>query len=93
MASLKYYNKNTNQWEYVSSGSSSDTNDILIDNTLTQAGQAADAKSVGDRLTEFEKKVNSNVFVADDGDGNINVEIFTSNISVADDGSGNITLF
>ena len=56
MASLKYYNKTTNQWEYVSSNSGS--SDILIDNTLTQAGQAADAKAVGDALAEKQPKGN-----------------------------------
>ena len=58
MASLKYYNKNTNQWEYVSAGYDSGSSDILIDNTLTKAGQAADAKAVGDALAEKQPKGN-----------------------------------
>ena len=91
MPRLKYYNTTTNQWEYISSGSGS--SDIAIDSTLTQAGQAADAKAVGDKFIEFEKKVNSDIFITDDGNGNINVEIITSNMSVTDDGNGNITLF
>lgn len=56
MASLKYYNKITNQWEYVNFGSESGSSDILIDNSLTQAGQAADAKAVGDALAEKQPK-------------------------------------
>lgn len=56
MASLKYYNKTTNQWEYVNSNPES--SDILIDNTLTQADQAADAKAVGDALAKKQPKGN-----------------------------------
>ena len=58
MASLKYYNKTTNQWEYVNFGSESGSGDILIDNTLTQTGQAADAKAVGEALAEKQPKGN-----------------------------------
>jgi hypothetical protein len=68
------------------------SSNIAIDTTLTQSGQAADAKAVGDKFIEFEKKVSSGVSITDDGYGNIAFEIITSNMSVTDDGNGNITI-
>lgn len=66
--------------------------DVAIDTTLTQSGQAADAKIVGDKFVELEQKINSGVTVSDDGNGNLTFETVTSNMVVADDGNGNIVI-
>lgn len=52
MPRVKYFNRNTSNWEYAdraSSGSGSGGN-VELDTTLTVEGKAADAKAVGDAL-------------------------------------------
>lgn len=78
--------------EGVSGGVSSGGGSVNIDTTLTKSGQAADAKVVGDKFANLEKKINSSVTVSDDGDGNITFESITSSMSVQDDGDGNIII-
>lgn len=50
MPKLKYYNEITKSWEPV--GICAGSNSILVDDTLTKSGYAADAKVVGDILSE-----------------------------------------
>lgn len=59
-----YYNKNTNQWKSGGQYASG----ILIDDTLTQRGQAANAYETGLRISALE---NNQIVFSDDGDGNI----------------------
>lgn len=62
MARVLFHNKDTGEWEYADSAfivkpGESSGSDIAIDTTLTQSGQAADAKAVGDALEELEGKI------------------------------------
>ena len=59
-----YYNKNTNQWKSGGQYASG----VLIDDTLTQRGQAASAYEAGSRISALE---NNQIVFSDDGDGNI----------------------
>lgn len=54
MPRLKYFNTETNQWESISTNGAPGKDGVspTIDNTLTQSGQAADAKAVGDALAQ-----------------------------------------
>lgn len=50
MARIKFYNKETRQWEYADRAGSNQSGTVTIDTSLTKSGQAADAKAVGDAL-------------------------------------------
>lgn len=59
-----YYDKDTAKWESGGQYASG----ILIDDTLTQRGQAASAYEAGSRISALE---NNQIVFSDDGDGNI----------------------
>lgn len=52
MPRLKYFNTTTNEWEHISTNGAPGKDGIspTLDDTLTNSGQAADAKAVGDAL-------------------------------------------
>ena len=102
MARIKFFNKETNRWEYADSivggGASEEqieavveaylaenpVESVVVDTTLTRAGQAADAKAVGNALAgkqeagSYVKKVNG---TAPDAEGNLTLE----GVTVSDD--------
>lgn len=63
----------------------------FIDNTLTKSDYAADAKVVGDRLRNLEKKINLGISATDDGNGNVVIETAPTT-TITDDGNGNVII-
>jgi hypothetical protein len=57
VARIKYWNEASQSWEYADKSLKIDNN-LLIDNTLTIEGRAADAKAVGEALSEKQPKGN-----------------------------------
>jgi hypothetical protein len=71
---------------------------IKVDGTLTQSGQAADAKVVGGKINELYQKFDnlenyqSGITSIDDGSGNITLQALYIPLSSSDDNQGNVTI-
>lgn len=64
--------------------------DAVVDSTLTQSGQAADAKAVGDKFRELSEEKANQADVDELKDDLANLD---KSIKMTDDGNGNVTMF